>query len=293
MPSSSECHLYTIYPSKQERIEHIQTFSVGFSSTKTKFSLNQSSDIIKLDKIERKEKDIDFIFLFAMNTNGDIYLLEINRNELLTKNEIYEEFHGPLCILPSTYNNYGVEHGQSTFICLSNSISSLIVFTHDKYQLNQCIILSPSINQYNLYTIDSISLPKTSNGQQILTRIISDPYSSNRYFICDLNGNVYLIDILWINQIQQELKHFQKTNIQHLIHGNYSNDTLNYQIEQMNVIQINNNQQYLAIIVKSQINQQKVNQFFNNFLLIFVLFFFLGINSCSFINIRIKIYIKI
>jgi len=194
-----------------------------------------------------------------MKTDGDIFILEINKNELLSENEIFGEFQGPIRILPSTFNNYGADHGQSTFICLSNSNSSLIVFTRDKCQLNQCILLSQSFNQYYLYAIDLISLPTNQNGQ-ILTSIIQDPFCLNRYFISDSNANVYSIEILWINQIQQGLKKFQSTHIQHLINGTNSNNKIINQIEQIGVIQTNNNEQCLAVIVKSQTNQQKVNQ---------------------------------
>jgi hypothetical protein len=133
----------------------------------------------------------------------------------------------------------------------------LIVFTRDKCQLNQCIILSPSINQYYLFTIDLISLPTNQNGQ-IITSIIQDPYSSNRYYIADSSANVYLIEILWINQIPQCLKQLQSTHIQHLINGENSSSKIIKKIEQIGLIQIDNNEQYLAVIVKSQTNQQKV-----------------------------------
>jgi len=193
-----------------------------------------------------------------MKTDGDIFILEIDKNELLSENEISKEFQGPIRILPSTFNNYGADHGQSTFICLSNLNCSFVVFTRDKCQLNQCIILSPSLNQYYLFTIDLICLPTNENGQ-ILTSIIQDRFCSNRYFISDSIANVYSIEISWINQIQQGLKQFQSTHIQHLINGNNSNNKIINKIEQIGIIQINNNQQYLAVIVKSQTNTQKVS----------------------------------
>jgi hypothetical protein len=193
-----------------------------------------------------------------MKTDGDIFILEIDQNEFLSENYISGEFQGPIRILPSTFDNYGADHGQSTFICLSNSNSPLVVFTRDKIQLNQCIILSPLLNQYYLFTIDLISLPTNQNGQ-ILTSIIQDRFSSNRYFISDSSANVYLIEISWINQIQQGLKQFQSTYIQHLINGTNFNNKIINKIEQMGIIQTNNNQQYLAVIVKSQTDPQKVS----------------------------------
>ncbi len=194
---------------------------------------------------------MELILLFAMKTDGDIFILEIDSNELLSENDISGEFQGPIRILPSIFDNYGADHGQSTFICLSNSNSSLLVFTRDKYQLNQCIILSPSSNQYYLFTIDLISLPTNENGQ-ILTTIIRDSFSPNRYFISDSMANVYSIEISWIEQIQQGSKQLQSTHFQHLINGTNAKN----KIEQMSVIQTDNNEQYLAVIVKAQ---QKVN----------------------------------
>ena len=116
------------------------------------------------------------------------------------------------------------------------------------------ILLSPSIDDYSLFTIDSINFPINQNGQ-ILTTILSDLYSSNKYFICDSLSNVYLIEISWINQIQQGIKKLQSTHIQHLIQG----ENLKNKIEHIGFIQTNNDQQqpYLAIIMKSQTNQQK------------------------------------
>jgi hypothetical protein len=88
-PSSSECHLYIIRPSKHNEIEYIQTFFVGSSTEikeKTKkISLNQSSDIIKLDLAKRKQEDLILILIFAMKTNGDIFIMEIEQTQLINK----------------------------------------------------------------------------------------------------------------------------------------------------------------------------------------------------------------
>jgi len=88
-PSESECHLYIIHPSKHNGIEYIQTFFVGSSTTikeKTKkISLKQSSDIIKLDLAKRKQEDLILIVIFAMKADGDIFIMEIEQNELINK----------------------------------------------------------------------------------------------------------------------------------------------------------------------------------------------------------------
>ena len=203
---------------------------------------------------KRKQKDFILILLFAMKGDGDMFVLEIDQNELLLENKISGEFQGPLRILPSTFDNYGADHGQSTFICLSNSTYPIVIYTRDKSQLNQCIVLSPTVNLYNLFTIDLISLPTNQNGQ-ILTTIIPDLFSSNKYFISDSAANVYSIEISWINQIQQGTKKLLPTHIQHLINGENSKN----KIEHMGLIQTNNHEQYLAVITKSPINQQKVS----------------------------------
>lgn len=165
-----------------------------------------------------------------------------------------KEFQGPICILPSTLNNYGVEHGQSTFICLSNSIIPLIIFTHDKFQLNQSLLLSPSLNQYKLFTIDSFYLPTKEFGK-IIKLIVKDRFNSNRYFISDSDSNVYLIEISWIKNIKTGFEQIKPTFIQQLIYGTNSD----YNIQHIDLIQTNNNQQYLTIIINSQKKQNKVN----------------------------------
>ncbi|CAM2708763.1 unnamed protein product [Rotaria socialis] len=264
IPSSSECYLYKVQSLKQIGIVHLHTYSVGSCSTNKfrtpnkKISLHQPSDIIKLDVTTRKEQHSQLILVIAMKTDGDIFILEIDENQLQSNdnNKIFEEFHGPICILPTTFNNYGADHGQSTFICLSNSMYPLVVITRDKCQMNQCVILSPSSNQYYLFTIDLICLPINQNGQMI-TSIIRDPFYSNRYFISDSSANVYLIEISWINQIQQGLKQIQSTHIQHLITETNSTCKITNKIEQMGLIQTNNNEKYLTIIAKSQTNQKK------------------------------------
>jgi len=95
IPSSSECHLYLIQPSKYDQIEYIQTFSVQLSSTikeknnlilnKKNISLHQPSNIIKLDLAKRKEQDLILILLFAMKDNGDFFIMEIDQNQLKNK----------------------------------------------------------------------------------------------------------------------------------------------------------------------------------------------------------------
>ncbi len=254
IPSSSECHLYTIRPSKQDGLEHLRTFSVGISSSNKfgtpnkKISLHQPSDIIKLDVARRKEKDSQFILLFAMKSDGDLFLLEIQSNELLPENLISSDFQGPIRILPSTFDNYGADRGQSTFFCLTRSNSPLLIFTRDRCQLNQCILLSPLNNPHCLFTIDSISFPTDQLGQMVTT-MIEDPFSAKRYFIADSMGNVYSIEVSWIEQIQQGSKQIPPTHIQHLISGDSANKKTSNQIEQIGIIQSNHALEVIHMIV--------------------------------------------
>jgi hypothetical protein len=93
-PSSSECHLYIVRPSKPNGIEFVQTFSVGLSSTikgrnsetpNKKISLYQPSNIVKLDLTKRKQHDFILILLFALKADGDIFIMEIDQNQLINK----------------------------------------------------------------------------------------------------------------------------------------------------------------------------------------------------------------
>lgn len=93
-PSQSECHLYKIQQSKLEQIQYIQTFSVGLSLEKNlkrcgtpnkRISTKQSSDILKLDVIIRKKQNFKLILLFAMKTDGDLFIMEIDKNHLLNR----------------------------------------------------------------------------------------------------------------------------------------------------------------------------------------------------------------
>ncbi|CAF4924225.1 unnamed protein product [Rotaria sp. Silwood1] len=257
-PSSSECHLYKVRPSKPDGIEYLQTFYVGSSSTKERrhsgkpnkrISLDQSSDIVKLDLVKRKQ-DFELILLFAMKTDGDIFIMEIDQNQLVNNEKrMTSEFVGPICILPSAFDNYGADHSHSSLICLSCLSYPIVIFTRDKCQINECIVLNPSIEQYYLFTIDSICLPINENNQ-IIKSMIVDKLNSNIYYVYDSSSNIYSIEILWIDQIEEKQKKIPLTNVQHLIK---SNDV----IQQIGLIQTNNKGQWLAIITKTQINQQQ------------------------------------
>ncbi|CAF4464374.1 unnamed protein product, partial [Rotaria sp. Silwood2] len=257
-PSSSECHLYKIRPSKSNEIEYVQTFFVGSLSAKERtnsgtpkkrISLRRPLDIVKLDLAKRKQ-DLRSILLFAMKADGDIFIMEIDQNQLLNNEKrLTSEFVGPICILPSTFDNYGADHSHSNLICLSCSPYPIVIFTRDKCQINECIVLNPSIDQYYLFTIDSICLPINENNQTIKS-IIVDELNSNIYYVWDSLSNIYSVEILWIDQIKEKQNKIQSTNIQHLIKSNDS-------IQQIGLIQTNNKGQWLAIITKTQINQQK------------------------------------
>jgi hypothetical protein len=250
-PSSSECHLYLVRPSKSNGIEYIQTFSTLKGKTNEKsnkrISLHQPSNIIKLDLIKRKENDSILILLFALKSDGDIFLMEINENELISNEyQLSSSFIGPLRIFPSTFDNYGSDYNHSRLLCLSNCESIIILFTRDKCEINQCMYLNPSINDYYLYTIDSINLPNNENNRIIKSMII-DKLNSNIYYILDSLSNIYSIEISWIKQIK-------KTNIQHLIKSDYF-------IYQIGLIQTNTKGQCLAIITKTSNHQIKVSFF--------------------------------
>ncbi|CAF5043440.1 unnamed protein product [Rotaria sp. Silwood1] len=137
-PSSSECHLYKVRPSKPDGIEYLQKFDVDSSSakeqtnsgtTKKRISLRQSSDIVKLDLVKRRQ-DLRLIVLFAMKTNGDIFIMETDQNQLVNNEKrMTSEFVGPICILPSTYDNYGADYSDSNLLCLSCSPYPIVLFT--------------------------------------------------------------------------------------------------------------------------------------------------------------------
>ena len=175
--------------------------------------------------------------------------------DFFSNQNISSEFVGPIRILPSTFDNYGADHSHSSLLCLSSSQYPIVILTDNKCQINQCIVLNPSNNEFYLYTIDSIKLPINENNQ-IIKSLINDKLNSNIYYLQDSLSNIYSFEISWINQIQQKQTNFQITNIQHLIKSKYS-------IQQIGLIQIINKGQWLAFITKTQINQQKVTFLLN------------------------------
>ncbi|CAF0907463.1 unnamed protein product [Adineta ricciae] len=261
VPSASDCYLYHIRSSKADGLEHIHKFSIGkFSNTKfntpsKKISLHQPSDIIKLDATKKQTKESTSILLFAMKTDGDIFLFEIEEDQLL-KNHIDEDFHGPIRILPSAFDNYGAGQNQSTLVCLAPSSCPLAIFTPNRTQIHQCMILSPSINQHHLFTIDCLTFPNSDLGL-IITSILPDRFVPNRYYITDSNANIYAVEIAWVDQVQQGSKQLQPTQIQQLINGANLNNKITNEIEQLGSIYIDNYGHYLAAIVRSQANTEQ------------------------------------
>ncbi|CAF0960227.1 unnamed protein product [Adineta ricciae] len=255
-PSSSECHLYRIRLSRSSHIEFIQTYSVGNegksrkNETPTKnISLRQPANIVKLDLAKRKQDQFTYLLLFALKDNGDIYLLEFEQNQFFqNENSICGEFHGPLRILPPTYDNYGSNYSHSNFLCLSCSEKVLILLTRNICQINQCVLLNPSNDEFCLFTIDSIHLPKTDQMNLTIKSMIRNPLNSNVYYVCDSSSNVYSIEISWINEIQE--KQISATKIQYLCKSNHS-------IEQIGLVQTTNKGQWLTILTKTSQNQEK------------------------------------
>ncbi|CAF1416329.1 unnamed protein product [Rotaria sp. Silwood1] len=80
--------------------------------------------------------------------------------------------------------------------------------------------------------------------------MIIDELNSNTYYVCDSSSNISSIEILWIDDLEEKQKKISSTNVQHLIKSNDS-------IQQIGLIQTNNKGQWLAMITKTQINQQK------------------------------------
>jgi hypothetical protein len=160
---------------------------------------------------------------------------------------ISSEFVGPVRILPSAFDNYGADYSHSSLLCLSYSEYPIVILIRDRCEINECIVVNPSPDEYYLYTINSISFPINENNQMI-KRMINDKLNSNIYYICDSLSNIYSLEIEWINQIQQKQNQIHKTNIQHLIKSNYS-------IQQIGLTQINNKGQWFTFITN---NQQKV-----------------------------------
>ena len=90
IPSSSECHFYRI---KSSRIELIKTYSIGSSKPQRKhnekssnrYSVEILSTVVKLALTKREEEYSTKLLLFALKSDGDIYLMEIDNEQLMNK----------------------------------------------------------------------------------------------------------------------------------------------------------------------------------------------------------------
>ena len=192
--SSSECHLYSLRSFKSESLEHRQTFHVGPPASKKKISLQQSSDVVQLTLMRNE--------VFALKSDGEIYSLD--------STSLGNGFRGPVRIFPSVFDNYGTDEcRQSLLVSLPNC--SFLLFTRDRRELSQCLVLRLSADEVCLYRIDSIVL----GADQRIVSVTPDRSSSNRYFLLDNLANLYSMEINWIEQ-ERDL---QPTQISHLIHN--------------------------------------------------------------------------
>ena len=84
VPSACQCHVYRIESFEGESIELVKSFAVGsseLSEQRRKISVDQPSPIIRLTGVQRHS----LTFLLAMKSNGDIFLLELDRTKLVSK----------------------------------------------------------------------------------------------------------------------------------------------------------------------------------------------------------------
>ena len=87
VPSACQCHVYRIDSFEGESIELMKTFVVGSSEfsdqgkQRKKITVDHPSPIIRLNAVHRHSS----IFLLAMKSNGDIFLLELDQTKLVSK----------------------------------------------------------------------------------------------------------------------------------------------------------------------------------------------------------------
>ena len=254
IPSSSECHLYRIRSSGENPIELLQTYSVGSSKSKRKtaeltnkkYSLENFSEIIQMNFTKRKDQYSTKILLFAFKSDGDIYLMEIDEQQLSTPPP-QTSFTGPLRILPSSYDNYGADHSHSKMNCFCLNEIPVVMFTNGRNCLNECILLNPVENEYYLFAIDSICL----SNENLIQSIVFDRLNEKIFYLIDSMKNIYSIQINWIEQIQQKSTKIDRTIIQHLF-------KLNSHLFHCNFIQTKNNGQFLTFITQTTNDQLKV-----------------------------------
>lgn len=181
-----------------------------------------------------------------------------------------EEFEGPLRYVPSSFDNYGCDHSHSLTLSLETRQQSIMMLTRNRFQLDQCLILSKQSNEHYLFTIDSIQFGENRR----ITQMIADPFTLNRSYLVDHQGNVYLIEYPWIEQIENlSTKTFSLTNIQTLIVNSDPTRTILH----IGVVRRNQSQTSLAVIIQSE-NDQTPKVFS---LLFYSIGLFLKENKCE------------
>ena len=162
------------------------------------------------------------------------------------------KFVGPAEIFPNRADNYRSNYVRSTVCCLSSSPFPMVLFSDDRCQINQCLIFNPSIDEYHLFTFDSIDI-KTKENHQSIKSIVVDPLSCNVYYVCDSLWNIYSIEVSAIEQIKEgKANELDRTQVRHLIQ-------FNYPIEAMALIRSTSKGQYFAIIHRTETDREKVS----------------------------------
>lgn len=173
---------------------------------------------------------------------------------LLCREETREEnFQGPLRYLPSSSNNYGCDHSHSFAVSLTNRHQSIVLLTRNRFQLDQCLILSERPDEHYLFIIDSIRF----GTDRRIVQMINDRFSTNRSYVVDHQGNVYLVELPWIEQIENSaVQTLPLTRIQSLI----VNADPTKAVLQIGILQLQEHQTSLAVILQSQNeNRDKVS----------------------------------
>jgi hypothetical protein len=142
-------------------------------------------------------------------------------------------FVGPLPLVPSRFDNYGADYGQSKFVCLSCCSSDdcpLVLVSNARDEINEFVVLNPSVGHFCLFNIGKILMPSVGKARPLFAL---DPLEPSRYYVADGSSNVYSMELVPASALLNDGSPMAPVKVEQLIDGKVIRET----IEQLGLIE--------------------------------------------------------
>ena len=138
----------------------------------------------------------------------------------------------------------------------------MILFSANRRcQLDQCLLLRSSDGESHLFTIDELHLSEGHSARSIQS-VLPDRFVANRYYLLDGHGNVYRIELLWLDHLTDGQVNSRTTRIEHLISSESMSDqrSATTQIQHIGLIEDAHKEVLLTVVLRAENSDEKVSE---------------------------------